>query len=100
MIIIWNSIHVKKNPTNVITWLISMNEILTVVLTDRLIFQSQLYSPDYVHAYINNYDFRNLHYNCFLANDNFNQDQTFTLAHKSITPKQTIKKKHAESNVK
>ena len=70
-----------------------MNEMLTVVLTDRLIFQSQLYSPDYVHAYINNHDFRNLHYNCFLSNDNFNQDQAFILAHKSITPKQTIKKK-------
>ena len=64
----------------------STYEMLTVVPIDRLVFQSQLYSPDYVHAYINYYDFRNLHYNCFLANNNINHDQPFILPHKSISP--------------
>ena len=59
----------------------SMNKTLTVV------FHCRLYSTDYSHAYINNYDFRNIHYACFSANNNYYQTFILTLSHKCITAK-------------
>ena len=63
---------------------------LTVVPTDCLVLQSRLYSPDYAHAYITNYDFNNLQY----ANNNVNHyhNQTFIFTHKSITSKRNVTK--------
>ena len=58
---------------------------LTEMPTDRLVFQSRLYLPDYhdyAHAYINNYDFKNLQYACFSDNNNVKHYQTFIITSK------------------